>query len=83
MKLRMFHFLAVLFEKTKRVIDDLKGAKTRFDCITQFWDFMKEGQDAYNVGEKRKNFYGDIAVETVSHIHQLNFMFLHFTEDSE
>jgi hypothetical protein len=80
---RMLHFLSVLFEKTKSVIIEFKDAKSQSDRITRFRDFMTDGQTDEKVGANREFFYGDIArcVETVSRVYQLNFIFLHFTED--
>ncbi|KAH9039905.1 hypothetical protein EDB84DRAFT_1019205 [Lactarius hengduanensis] len=60
----MFHFLIVLFEKTTRVItDELKGATSRSERITQFREFMTDGQTMASVGEKRRTFYNEIAAE--------------------
>jgi hypothetical protein len=66
---RMLHFLFELFEKTSRVIvNDLKEATTPSQRIIQFREFMTAGQKVAGVGEKRKNFYHEVAVavETVS-----------------
>jgi hypothetical protein len=65
----MLHFLIVLFERTTAVItNDLKEARSRSERITKFREFMKEGQSMAGVGEKRQDFYDEIAatVQAVS-----------------
>jgi hypothetical protein len=69
---RMLHFLSVLFEKTRSVIIGFKEAKSQSERITNFRDFMTNGQTNDTVGAKRHSFYEDIArhVESVSRVYQ-------------
>jgi hypothetical protein len=69
---RMLHFLSVLFEKTRSVVIGFKEPKSRSECITNFRDFMTDGQTNDFVGAKRLSFYEDIArhVESVSRLYQ-------------
>lgn len=60
---RMLHFLFELFEKTSSIIvNDLKEATTASQRIIQFREFMTTGQKMAGVGEKRNNFYHEVAV---------------------
>jgi hypothetical protein len=68
---RMLHFLFELFEKTSSIIvNDLKEATTASQRIIQFREFMTTGQKMAGVGEKRNNFYHEVAVavETVGRL---------------
>ncbi len=82
----MRHFLIVLFEKTKSILEsDLTDANSRSERITKFREFMTTGQDIESAGQDRQYFYEGIAdeVKTVRPICHLSFVFLHFTEDGE
>jgi len=82
----MIHFLTVLFEITKRVLETkLIGANNRSERTTRFRDFMTSGQNFKRVGPQRQSFYEDIVreVEEVSYAYRLTFVFSHFTEDQE
>ncbi len=83
----MIHFLTILFEKTKSVLEtDLVGANSRSERITTFRDYMTTGQNFERVGHRRQAFYKDIVrkVDEVSYLYRLtSFIFSHFTEDQE
>ncbi|SRR6266404_1386485 len=73
----MLHFLTVLFEKTKSVLDsDLKGANSRSERITKFREFMAAGQEFGRVGHERQTFYEDVVreVKKVSHVYRLSLI---------
>ncbi|KAH9175335.1 hypothetical protein EDB89DRAFT_2137024 [Lactarius sanguifluus] len=58
---RSLHFLVALFLRAASVItNDLKGASSRSERITQFREFMTDGQTMASVGTKRLNFYKEI-----------------------
>ncbi|KAH9082104.1 hypothetical protein EDB83DRAFT_613711 [Lactarius deliciosus] len=64
---RSLYFLVALFQRAASVItNDLKGASSRSERITQFREFMTTGQSMGSVGTKRLNFYKGIVddVET-------------------
>ncbi len=82
----MLHFLIVLFEKTKSVLEsDLKEANTRAERIIKFREYMTTGQNFFSVGQNRQRFYEAIVdgVKAVSRVCRLCVVFLQFTEDSE
>ncbi len=85
-KNRMLHFLHVLFEKTRNLLEiNLNEAKTRSERITMFREYVTAGQNIERVGEDRREFYKTIVdeVEAVSLVYYLSSVFLHFTEDGE
>ena len=83
----MIHFLTILFEKTKRVLEtDLIGANSRSERTTKFREYMTTGQNFERVGHQRQAFYEDIVhkVHEVSYLYRLTyFIFSHLIEDQE
>ncbi|KAH8988894.1 hypothetical protein EDB92DRAFT_2068305 [Lactarius akahatsu] len=70
---RSLVFLVALFQRAASVItNDLKGASSRSERITQIREFMTSGQTMASVGTKRLNFYKEIVdyVEKVSYIYR-------------